>query len=122
MTREELVIRAKERAVNERIQTFKISGSYVSPSRSNPGVAWELGIGPDGEVWCSCPGFAYRQTCKHAEALKLRLHCEGRLIAHLCDHCGSVMQKVETPGPRQGAYECHNKDCDHSVHADFLDD
>jgi hypothetical protein len=120
MTREELVTRARERALEEKVQAFKISGSYVSPSRSNPGVAWELGVGQDGEVWCSCPGFTYRQNCKHSEALKLRLQREGNSKAHLCDHCGSVMVGIEREGPRQGAYECHNKDCDRSIYADFL--
>ncbi|MBI3965670.1 MAG: SWIM zinc finger family protein [Chloroflexi bacterium] len=76
MTQLELARRARERARTQRIRVFRVAGTerdeYVSRSRgAEPGAYWRLWV-EDEIVHCSCPGYTYRQSCKHAAALELR--------------------------------------------------
>jgi hypothetical protein len=76
MCREALQARAMQRAVEERVHIFAVPGRpncYVVKSRSDPAERYHLVAGPGGVVGCSCKGFEYRQSCKHAEALLTRL-------------------------------------------------
>jgi hypothetical protein len=69
-----------QRAFDERVHIFAVPGRpncYVVKSRSNPAERNHLVVGPGGAVGCSCKGFEYRQSCKHAEALKMRLGREA---------------------------------------------
>jgi hypothetical protein len=76
MSRETLQARAMHRAVDERVHIIAVPGRpncYVVRSRSDPAERYHLVAGPGGVVGCSCKGFEYRQSCKHAEALMTRL-------------------------------------------------
>lgn len=71
MTSEELEARALTRAYRERVHIFSVPGRpgvYVTRSRSNPEERYNL-VARDGVVACSCKGYEYRATCKHAQAL-----------------------------------------------------
>jgi hypothetical protein len=61
---------------NERVRIVKLVGEqrYLARSRTvEPGSYYELTVTPWGRIRCTCPGFIYRQTCKHATALADRL-------------------------------------------------
>jgi hypothetical protein len=76
MSSETLQARAMQRASDERVHIFAVPGRpncYLVKSHSNPADRYYLVAGPGGAVGCSCKGFEYRQSCKHAEALKMRL-------------------------------------------------
>jgi hypothetical protein len=82
MTEEELDDRARERAISERLHTFKLAGEpiYMVRSRkSEPGSMHFVRV-EDGRVTsCSCcKGWEYRQSCTHAAAVTRRLEREGR--------------------------------------------
>ena len=80
ITPEALEARALERARRQHIHIFRIPGRpgcYRTRSRSNPRERHSLVVGPDGGVACSCSGFYYRGSCKHAEQLKNRLAREA---------------------------------------------
>jgi hypothetical protein len=71
--------RALQRAYDQHVHIFSVpgrAGIYITRSKSEPGIRYSL-IARDGEVACSCPGFAYRQQCKHAEGLRNRLARES---------------------------------------------
>jgi hypothetical protein len=75
----ELEARAHQRAYDQRVHIFSVPGRegvYVTRSKSLPRVRYSL-FARDGEVACSCAGFAYRGSCKHSEALKNRLAREA---------------------------------------------
>lgn len=75
----ELEARAHQRAYDQRVHIFAVPGRegvYTTRSKSEPHVRYSL-VARDGEVACSCAGFAYRQSCKHSEALKNRLGRES---------------------------------------------
>jgi hypothetical protein len=77
MSRETLQARAMQRASDERVHIFAVPGRpncYIVKSHAE---RYYLVAGPDGTVGCSCKGFEYRQSCKHAEALKMRLGREA---------------------------------------------
>lgn len=80
MTTAEMLARAHGRAHDEHIYIRAVPnrpGYYTTRSRSAPAHRYSLvAIGDD--VACSCPGFSYRRTCKHVEALCNRLAREGR--------------------------------------------
>jgi hypothetical protein len=83
MSRETLQARAMQRASEERVHVFAVQGRpncYIVKSHSNPAQRYYLVAGPGGAVGCSCKGFEYRQSCKHAEALKTRLGRESRSL------------------------------------------
>lgn len=70
----ELQARALQRAYDERVHIFAVPGRpgvYITRSKSQPRRRHTL-IAAD-DVACSCRGFEYRKSCKHAEALKNRL-------------------------------------------------
>jgi hypothetical protein len=72
--------RAQQRAHTEHVHIFAVAGRpgvYVTKSKSDPSERYSLLAGHNGTVGCSCKGFAYRQSCKHAEALKNRLGREA---------------------------------------------
>ena len=85
MTPETLSARAIQRAFDQRVRVFPLSGRpgcYVARSKTDPSIRYTLVVGPEGVIGCSCQGFAYRQSCKHAEALRNRLarrrDCQSR--------------------------------------------
>jgi hypothetical protein len=49
---------------------------YTTKSKSGSGERYTL-VARDGIEACSCKGFAYRQSCKHVEALRNRLAREA---------------------------------------------
>jgi hypothetical protein len=76
MSREALQARAIQRAHDQHVHILAVPGRpncYVAKSRTNLTERYYLVAGPDGAVGCSCKGFEYRQSCKHAEALKTHL-------------------------------------------------
>jgi hypothetical protein len=80
MSRETLQARAMQRASDERVRIFAVPGRpncYIVKSHSDPSERYYLVAGPGGAVGCSCKGFEFRQSCKHAEALKMRLGREA---------------------------------------------
>lgn len=84
MTRDELEARARQRAIAERLHTFKIAGEPVYLVRSRqtePGAMHRVRIDPGaGAVTsCSCAGWFHRQTCTHAAAVSRRLEREGKI-------------------------------------------
>lgn len=79
MDTEELELRALERAQTERVRVVKLAGTdrYLARSRTvEPGAYFELFVSPWGHIRCTCPGFEFRRTRKHAMALRLRLAME----------------------------------------------
>ena len=78
---------ALARAKAQRVRLVKIAGveRYLARSRTvEPGSYFELSVTPWGHVLCSCPGFAYRNMCKHSAALKAQL-LEAGTDAGNCD-------------------------------------
>ena len=76
MQRQDLELRAQERAKAERTRIIKLVGQdlYLARSRSmEPGAFFQLTVSPWGAIHCECPAFLYRRVCKHAEALKTKL-------------------------------------------------
>jgi hypothetical protein len=76
MNQTTLEARAQQRAHTEHVHIFAVAGRpgcYVTKSKSDPSERYHLVAGPDGIVGCSCRGFEYRQSSKHADALKNRL-------------------------------------------------
>ena len=74
--------RALQRAYDQRVHIFAVPGRlgvYITRSKSHPKMRYSL-VARDGELACSCPGFAYRQSCKHAEGLRNRLAREAEQI------------------------------------------
>ena len=79
MSGAELQARALARAHDERVHIFKVPGRpgvYFTRSKSEPCRRHSLVVKGD-EVACSCRGYQYRQSCKHAEALRNRLAREA---------------------------------------------
>jgi hypothetical protein len=80
MTAPTLRARAIQRAFDEHVHVLAVPGlpgCYVTKSKTDPTVRHTLVADPDGTIGCSCRGFAYRQSCKHAEALRIRLAREA---------------------------------------------
>lgn len=76
MSEAQLLARAAQRAREEHVHVFAVAGQpghYLTKSKSNPGERYNLVVGNDGIVGCSCKGFEYRCVCKHASALEARL-------------------------------------------------
>ena len=72
MSTEEMVQRARVRALSEGLQVYRIApDAYVVPSRSKPGEAYEVLI-VNGDPACSCPGSINRGVCKHQELVRFR--------------------------------------------------
>jgi hypothetical protein len=93
MNQTTLQARAQQRASEQHIHIFAVSGRpgcYVTKSKSDPAERYHLVAGPDGIVGCSCRGFEYRQSCKHAEALKNRLARETVAVTRM----GRQLQEV----------------------------
>jgi hypothetical protein len=87
MSRAELEARAIARAHAEHVHIRRTERAnvYSTCSKSEPGVKHTLVA--DGElVACSCKGFEYRQSCKHAEALRNRLAREAAKSAPAVSH------------------------------------
>lgn len=43
---------------------------WHAPSRTRPGVVYRVHADEAGALRCSCPGFAFRSTCAHVEAVE----------------------------------------------------
>jgi len=81
MTTEQLDERARQRAVGERLHTFKLAGEplYLVRSRgTEPGAMHQVHVDRAGAVDdCTCKGWEYRRVCTHAAAVTRRLEREG---------------------------------------------
>ena len=76
MTKTDPEEQALARAKGERVRLVKLAGEgrYLARSRTvEPGSYYELTVTPWGHVRCSCPGFTYRNVCKHSVALREKL-------------------------------------------------
>lgn len=83
MSEAQVEARANQRAYDQRVHIFAVPGRpgvYTTKSKSDPRERYALHV-LDGIVACSCTGFAYRRSCKHAEALKNRLAREAARAA-----------------------------------------
>ena len=79
MTHSELVARAKQRAQEQGVRVYNFKGTVLSPSlTTKPGEMWELTVDRYGNVSCSCPGFTYRQSCKHVEAYHMQQETKAK--------------------------------------------
>jgi hypothetical protein len=81
MTQAELDERARERAISERIHTFKIAGQPVYMVRSRntePGAMHQVRVLGGAVQHCTCKGWYYRQSCTHAQAVTRRLERESK--------------------------------------------
>ena len=66
--------RARLRAFSEGVQVWRVRDSlYVSPSKSEPGAAYEIQPLPDGSLSCSCRAGLDAKPCKHAAAVWMLL-------------------------------------------------
>lgn len=81
MGTEEIETRATQRAIGERLHTFKIAGQPVYMVRSRetePGAMHQVHITAGAVDHCDCKGWYCRQSCTHAAAVTRRLQREGR--------------------------------------------
>lgn len=81
MTSDELQARAIQRAKDLNTHIMRLRGRpgvYTCTSSENKRKHYVL-IARDGMEVCSCEGFAYRQNCRHVEALRNRLAREAPL-------------------------------------------
>ncbi len=79
MTQEQIIERARVRAVAEGVQVWSLGdGTYVSPSKSELGLAYRIEPDEDGQLACNCPGFEYRHSCKHVAAAEVLMDAETR--------------------------------------------
>jgi hypothetical protein len=84
MTDAELMARAHARAFDEHLYIRAVPnrpGYYTVRSRNAPRYRHSL-VALGNDVACSCSGFHYRRSCKHAEALRNRLAREGHRYPH----------------------------------------
>ena len=47
--------------------TWKGTKYVFNQSQTNEGMVYTTTFNPDGWVSCTCPGFFYRQKCRHVE-------------------------------------------------------
>jgi hypothetical protein len=82
MERAELEARAIQRAKDERVRIWRVEGTtnvYRTRSKSNPNEWYSLVADNETDIFaCSCKGYEFRKSCKHASALRLRLARETR--------------------------------------------
>jgi hypothetical protein len=81
MTTTELDQRARDRAVTERLHTFKLAGQplYMVRSReTEPGSMHQVHVTAGRVDHCTCKGWYFRKSCTHAAAVTRRLEREGR--------------------------------------------
>ena len=77
---QERMKRARLRVFSEGVQIWGVDGTddqYVSPSRSNVGIAYAITVTEDGPQ-CTCPAALYHRACKHAAAVAMLLEVIGR--------------------------------------------
>lgn len=48
----------------------KMGAPQVVKSESRAGVTYTISQDDTGRLWCTCPGFGYRRTCKHVETME----------------------------------------------------
>ena len=46
-------------------------------SKSNPSQKYEIKMGKDGKVYCTCPRWKYKRTCKHLDEFFKMVHKKG---------------------------------------------
>lgn len=49
-----------------------LAGVWRFPSESNPGTWHTTYALLSGEIHCSCPGYTYRERCRHVEYLEVK--------------------------------------------------
>jgi hypothetical protein len=90
MTTQQLDERARQRAIGERLHTFKLAGEplYLVRSRgTEPGAMHQVHVNRAGSVDdCTCKSWEYRRICTHAAAVTRRLEREGRGHGHRANH------------------------------------
>ena len=55
---------------NSNIIQEETNKEYEVQSNSDPSKKYTVTKYPDGNFSCNCPGFKYRNTCKHIETIK----------------------------------------------------
>ena len=82
MTSGEMEARAVARVFAEGMRVYRVVGDehrFVSPSSSEPGMAYEVRYDPASEdLACNCPGARYRGVCKHSRAVALLMLAEAQ--------------------------------------------
>jgi hypothetical protein len=83
LSKADLDQRARERAADEGLHTFRLAGSQaflVKSRKTDPGAMHVVTVDETGTVTgCShCPGWDYRRSCVHAAAMTRRLERERR--------------------------------------------
>lgn len=73
--------------------------TFITPSRSEPGVLRRVWVGSDGLTRCDCPGYRFHGRCFHADALAEQLERDLR-----CRRCGHI----DAPGDPVSARCCVN--------------
>lgn len=71
----QLTALALQRGRDEHVYIRSIKGRpgyFTTRSKSNPAERFFL-VNVGGTQACSCPGFRYRESCKHVERLRSRL-------------------------------------------------
>jgi len=53
------------------------------PSARDPEVMYEITQSEDGQLWCTCPGFGYRRTCKHTDFVKVMLEGDAGIVPEI---------------------------------------
>jgi hypothetical protein len=48
--------------------------SHTVKSEKKTGVEYEVRVFPNGRMDCSCPGFKFRNRCKHVDAIKEKMN------------------------------------------------
>jgi hypothetical protein len=83
MVNQEQTTKAKLRALSQGVRVWMLEAGrrYVSPNRTNEGVAYEIVVQSQeaGDVTCTCKGSSHRGICRHVGAVLLRLEVEQEL-------------------------------------------
>lgn len=59
------------------IKKEKLDEVYKVPSRTSPGVEYEVAKDSNGNLQCTCTGFTYRGSCWHVDAVRDLLKGKG---------------------------------------------
>lgn len=80
----EALTRAKVRALAEGVQVLEVAGDptrYICPSKSQPGVGYEVVVhtAEPLDLSCNCPAALHRRACKHRAAVTFRLSAQAEM-------------------------------------------
>ena len=49
--------------------SYRVMGRFSSESK--PGIVYEVRENKSGSLYCTCPGYSYRRTCRHVDLVKI---------------------------------------------------